>query len=97
MSVYQLSAVKGITHTHMKPKLAVRKRKASMLSKLRKRLEQLQHAFAVASEVTQAKLVVQIRATEELIKIELRHRTSGFNRIKVREIPTSAPGLGKRS
>lgn len=41
----------------MKPKLTVRKRKASALSKLRKRLETLQNAFAVASEVTQAKLV----------------------------------------
>lgn len=60
-------------------------------------MKQLQHAFAVASEVTQAKLVVQIRATEELIKIELGHRNSGFNRIRVREIPAGAPGLGKRS
>lgn len=81
----------------MKPKITVRKRKASTLFKLKKRLEQLQHAFAVASEVTQAKLVVQIRATEELIKIESGHRTSGFNRIRVREIPAGAPGLGKRS
>jgi hypothetical protein len=80
----------------MKPKLTVRKRKASTLSRLRKRLEQLQHAFSVASEVTRAKLVVQIRVTEELIKIELGHRVSGFNRIRVREIPAGAPGLGKR-
>lgn len=82
---------------HVKRKLVARRRKASTLSKLRKRLEQLQHAFAVASEVTQAKLVVQIRTTENLINIELGHRTSGFNRIKVHEIPAGAPGLGKRS
>jgi hypothetical protein len=40
------------------PKPVVRRRKASTLSKLGKRLEQLRHAFAVASEVTQAKLIV---------------------------------------
>jgi hypothetical protein len=80
---------------HIKRTLRVRNRRVSTLSKLRERLGQLQHTFAAASEVTQAKLVVQIRATEELITIELGHRTSGFNRIRIHEISASASGLGK--
>ena len=61
-------------------------------------LEQLQHDFAaVPSDITKAKLIVQIRATEEQIKIESIHRITGFNQVKGYEILSGAPGLGKRS
>lgn len=75
-----------------------RKRKPSKLSRLKKHLEQLQHDFAaVPSDITKAKLIVQIRATEEQIKIESIHRITGFNQVKGYEILSGAPGLGKRS
>lgn len=65
---------------------------------LKKRLEYLRSEFAtVASEITKAKLIVQIRTTEEQIKIESTNRITGFNRIKGYEILAGAPGLGKRS
>lgn len=75
-----------------------RKRKPSKLSRLKKRLVQLQLEFAAApSDITKARLVVQIRATEEQIKIESIHRITGFNQLKGYEILSGAPGLGKRS
>lgn len=74
-----------------------RKRKPSKLTGLKKRLEHLRLEFAAAtSEVTKAKLIVQIRTTEEQIKIESFHRITGFNRMKGYEILSGAPGLGKR-
>lgn len=75
-----------------------RKRKPSKLSGLKKRLKYLELEFASApSDITKAKLIVQIRATEEQIKIESFHRVTGFNRVKGYEILSGAPGLGKRS
>lgn len=75
-----------------------RKRKPSNLTRLKKRLEQLSLEFSAApSDITKAKLIVQIRATEEQIKIESIHRITGFNQVKGYEILSGAPGLGKRS
>lgn len=75
-----------------------RKRKPSKLTGLKKRLEHLLlELSATASEVTKAKLIIQIHTTEEKIKIESLHRITGFNRIKGHEILSGAPGLGKRS
>ncbi len=75
-----------------------RKRKPSKLTTLKKRLEKLRLEFATAaSEITKARLIVQIRATEDQIKIESIHRITGFNQMKGYEILAGAPGLGKRS
>lgn len=75
-----------------------RKRKPNKLTRLKNRFEQLQLEFAAApSDITKAKLIVQVRATEEQIKIESIHRITRFNQLKGYEILSGAPGLGKRS
>ena len=75
-----------------------RKKKPSKLTGLKKRLEHLEQEFAAAaSEITKARLIVQIHTTEKQIKIESFHRITGFNRMKGYEILSGAPGLGKRS
>lgn len=74
-----------------------RKRKQSRLAQLKKNLERLRHDCAEAdSQETRAKLTLQILLMEQRVKQEEMHRVSGFNRIKGYEIPSGAPGLGKR-
>ena len=75
-----------------------RKRKQGELTKLKKRLARLRSEMTIAtSEVTKKKLLFQIFYTEDKIKIEELHKISGFNKIRGHEIPSGAPGLGKRS
>ena len=74
-----------------------KKRKHSELIKLKKRLIRIQLDIVTAtSEITRNKLLIQILDVEEKIKIEDVHKISGFNKIRGYEIPTGAPGLGKR-
>ena len=75
-----------------------KKKRQSDLAKLKKRLAQLQSGIATAtSDATKNKLILQVFDVEAKIKIENFHKITGFNRIRGYEIPSGAPGLGKRS
>jgi hypothetical protein len=74
-----------------------RKRKQSKLTQMKNSLEQLRRDCAEAdSQGKKAKFTLRIVLLEQRVKREEFHRVSGFNQIRMTEIPSGAPGLGKR-
>jgi len=74
-----------------------RKRKQSKLTQMKNSLEQLRCDLAEAdTQGRRAKLTLRILLLEQKVKREELHRVSGFNQIRMSEIPSGAPGLGKR-
>ena len=73
-----------------------RKRKQSKLTQMKNSLEQLRRECAEAdSQGKKAKLTLRILLLEQKVKREELHRISGCNQIRMSEIPSGAPGLGK--
>ncbi|WP_339783661.1 hypothetical protein [uncultured Marinobacter sp.] len=74
-----------------------RKRKQSKLTQMKNSLEQLRRDLAEAdTQGRRAKVTLRILLLEQKVKREEFHRVSGFNQIRTSEIPSGAPGLGKR-